>query len=163
MQFMAGLKRNGHTVANSCRHFAPTLMRIVLIIVGLLALVLGVIGIFLPVMPTVPFVLLAAACFSRASTRMHGWLVRLPFAGKVIDDFEKGRGVSRRAKLSALLMLWTGMTISALLIAPPPLVLALLASIAIGASLIIVRLPKERPLRDESPIGTDAEKTQQKI
>lgn len=117
-------------------------MRIVFIIVGFLALVLGVIGIFLPVMPTVPFVLLAAACFSRGSRRMHRWLVRLPFAGKVIDDFEQGRGVPRKAKISALLMLWGGMTTSAFLIAPPWWVLAMLAATAIIASVIIVRLPK---------------------
>lgn len=117
-------------------------MRIVFIIVGFLALVLGVIGIFLPVMPTVPFVLLAAACFSRGSRRMHRWLVRLPFAGKVVDDYEQGRGVPRKAKISALLMLWGGMTTSAFLIAPPWWVLAMLAATAIIASVIIVRLPK---------------------
>lgn len=122
-------------------------MRIVLVIVGLLSLGLGVLGIFLPLLPTVPFVLLAAACFSRGSTRMHSWLLRLPFAGKVIDDYEQGRGVPRRAKLAALLMLWSGMTISAIFMAPPLAVLLLLATIAIVASVIIVRLPKEqRPL-----------------
>ena len=121
-----------------------TAMRIVLTIVGILALALGIIGIFLPLLPTVPFVLLAAACFSRASTRMHRWLLQLPFAGKVIDDYEKGRGVSRRTKLTALLMLWTGMTISAIALAPPPTVLALLAMVAVGTTVIIVRLPKRQ-------------------
>lgn len=119
-------------------------IRIVLIIVGILALALGIIGIFLPLLPTVPFVLLAAACFSRASTRMHRWLLQLPFAGKVIDDYEKGRGVSRRTKLTALLMLWTGMTISAIVLAPKPVVLALLAMLAVGTTVIIVRLPKRQ-------------------
>lgn len=119
-------------------------IRIVLIIVGILALALGIIGIFLPLLPTVPFVLLAAACFSRASTRMHRWLLQLPFAGKVIDDYEKGRGVSRQTKLTALLMLWTGMTISAIALAPPPAVLALLAMVAVGTTVIIVRLPKRQ-------------------
>ncbi len=81
---------------------------------------------------------------------MHGWLVRMPFAGKVIDDYEKGRGVPRRAKLAALLMLWTGMTISAVLLAPPVAVLGLLASIAIFATVIIVRLPKALEQREKS-------------
>ena len=121
-----------------------TPIRIVLIIVGILALALGIIGIFLPLLPTVPFVLLAAACFSRASTRMHRWLLQLPFAGKVIDDYEKGRGVSRQTKLTALLMLWTGMTISAIALAPPPALLALLAMVAVGTTVIIVRLPKRQ-------------------
>jgi len=116
-------------------------MRIVLIIVGLLSLALGIVGIFLPLLPTVPFVLLSAACFSRASTRMHGHLLRLPFAGKAIDDYEKGRGVSRKAKLGALLMMWTGIAISAITLMPSPAVLALLAAVALGATVIIVRLP----------------------
>ena len=121
-----------------------TAIRIVLIIVGILALALGIIGIFLPLLPTVPFVLLAAACFSRGSKRMHGWLVRMPFAGKAIDDYEKGRGVSRRTKFTALLMLWTGMTISVIALKPAAWVLVLLASIAIGCTIMIVQLPKHR-------------------
>ncbi len=119
-------------------------MRIVLIIVGMLSLTLGIIGIFLPLLPTVPFVLLAAACFSRGSKRMHGWLVRMPFAGKVIDDYEKGRGVSRKSKATALLMLWGGMTISAIALKPASWVLVLLALIAISSTVIILRLPKKK-------------------
>lgn len=119
-------------------------MRIVLIIVGVLSLVLGIIGLFLPILPTVPFVLLSAACFSRGSKRMHAYLLRLPFAGKAVEDYEKGHGVSRRAKVTALLMMWGGMTISAVLVAPPLWGLVLMAMAAIGASIIIVRLPKQR-------------------
>ena len=141
---MAGLVTISDTVLNLCKGLTVTPIRIVLIIVGILALALGIIGIFLPLLPTVPFVLLAAACFSRASTRMHRWLLQLPFAGKVIDDYEKGRGVSRQTKLTALLMLWTGMTISAIALAPPPAVLALLAMVAVGTTVIIVRLPKRQ-------------------
>ena len=141
---MTGLSTKIQTVQNTCRSPVSKPLRIALIIVGILALALGVIGIFLPLLPTVPFVLLAAACFSRASTRMHRWLLQLPFAGKVIDDYEKGSGVSRRTKFTALLMLWTGMTISAIALAPPPAVLALLAMLAVGATVIIVRLPKRQ-------------------
>ena len=144
---MTGLSTKIQTVQNTCRSPVSKPLRIALIIVGILALALGVIGIFLPLLPTVPFVLLAAACFSRASTRMHRWLLGLPFAGKVIDDYEKGRGVSRRTKFTALLMLWTGMTISAIALAPKPAVLALLAllaMLAVGTTVIIVRLPKRQ-------------------
>ena len=108
------------------------------------SLVLGIIGIFLPLLPTVPFILLSAACFSRGSKRMHDWLVRLPFAGTAIDDYEKGRGVSRKSKATALFMMWTGMTISAIMLKLSPLVLAFLATIAVFATVIIVRLPKRR-------------------
>ena len=136
-------------------------MRIVLISIGLISLVLGVIGIFLPLLPTTPFLLLSAACFSRGSKRMHRWLVRLPFSGKVIDDYEQGRGVSRRAKITALLMIWVGMTTSAILIAPPAWVLALLAATAIAASVIIARLPKAPAPGAAVPVEIDAEKIHQ--
>ena len=141
---MTGLSTNIHTVQNTCRSPVSKPLRIVLIIVGMLSLVLGIVGIFLPVLPTVPFVLLAAACFSRGSKKMHDWLVRIPFAGKVIGDYEKGRGVSRRTKVTALLMLWTGMTISAIALGPKPAVLALLVMLAVGTTIIIVRLPKRQ-------------------
>ena len=141
---MTGLSTNIHTVQNTCRSPVSKPLRIVLIIVGMLSLVLGIVGIFLPVLPTVPFVLLAAACFSRGSKKMHHWLVRIPFAGKVIGDYEKGRGVSRRTKVTALLMLWTGMTISAIALGPKPAVLALLLMLAVGTTIIIVRLPKRQ-------------------
>ena len=51
-------------------------MRLLLITVGFVALALGLLGLLLPLLPTTPFLLLAAGCFSRASTRLHGWLPR---------------------------------------------------------------------------------------
>ena len=141
---MAGLVTNSDTVPNLRKGLTVTPMRIVLIIVGILSLALGIIGIFLPILPTVPFIVLAAACFSRGSKRMHDWLVRMPFAGKVIDDYEKGHGVSWKSKATALLMLWGGMTISTIALKPSLWVVVLLASVAIGSTIIIVRLPKQK-------------------
>lgn len=114
-------------------------MRIVLITVGLLALLLGLLGVLLPLLPTTPFLLLAAGCFSRASTRLHGWLTRLPLVGGMLDDHASGRGVSRRAKRSALLVLWTSMAITAFVLALSAGLLLLLAAVAIGASAMILR------------------------
>lgn len=135
-------------------------MRIVLLIAGFLALALGVIGLFLPLVPTVPFVLLAAACFSRASKRWHRWLLRLPFAGKMIEDYEQGRGVPKKAKILALLMLWGGMATSAFLMEPPEWLLATLALTAIIVSVIILRLPKATDPVATPAIANDAELTQ---
>lgn len=160
MQFMAGLVKSGDTVSNACRRLANIVMRIVLIIAGFLSLALGVIGIFLPVLPTVPFVLLAAACFSRGSKRMHRWLLRLPFAGKMVEDYQQGRGVPLKAKISALLMLWGGMITSAILISPPWWLLGILAVTAIVATVIILRLPKAIESADAPIAAIDAETTQ---
>lgn len=90
---------------------------------------------------------------------MHRWLLRLPFVGKVIDDYEQGRGVPRKAKITALLMLWGGMATSAILIAPPWWALAMLGTTVIITSVIIVRLPKAREPGVGPLVTVDAEST----
>ena len=88
---------------------------------------------------------------------MHRWLLRMPYAGKVIDDYEQGRGVSRKAKTSALLMLWGGMTTSAIFVGPPWWALAMMGTTAIVASVIILRLPKAREPVVKPLVDVDAE------
>ncbi|MCV2867297.1 YbaN family protein [Defluviimonas sp. WL0002] len=68
---------------------------------GLLSLGLGVIGLFLPLLPTVPFLLLSAFCFARSSERLHDWLVGHETFGPPIRDWQLRGAVSRRAKLFA--------------------------------------------------------------
>ena len=72
---------------------------------GSLSLVLGIIGIFVPLLPTTPFVLLAAFCFSRGSTRVEQWLLAHPRFGPVVRDWRARRAVPRRAKQLAALMM----------------------------------------------------------
>lgn len=85
----------------------------------------------------------------------------MPYAGKVIDDYEQGRGVSRKAKTSALIMLWGGMTTSAIFVAPPWWALAMMGATAIIASVIIVRLPKAVEPDVKPLVVVDAETTGQ--
>jgi uncharacterized protein len=75
---------------------------------GGLCLVLGVIGIFVPLLPTTPFVLLAAFCFSRGSTRVERWLLAHPRFGPMVVDWRARRAVPRRAKQLATLMMTLG-------------------------------------------------------
>ena len=75
--------------------------QVLFIIGGLISLILGVIGIFLPLLPTTPFVLLAAFCFSKGSTRLHDWLIHQPAFGPLILDWEQHGSISRSAKISA--------------------------------------------------------------
>ncbi|MBU3823872.1 MAG: YbaN family protein [Candidatus Oceanisphaera merdipullorum] len=80
-------------------------MRILFALLGSLALLLGIIGVFLPVMPTTPFVLLAAFFFSKSSPRIHAWLVNHPWFGPLIQDWQTHRGVRAHIRRRALYMM----------------------------------------------------------
>ncbi|HIP23428.1 MAG TPA: DUF454 domain-containing protein [Rhodobacteraceae bacterium] len=75
--------------------------RILWLIVGGSALALGTLGIFLPLLPTVPFYLLAAFGFSKSSTKMHNWMLNHKVFGPDIQNWNKNRIIHRRAKLMA--------------------------------------------------------------
>ena len=87
-------------------------LRAVLFACGCLSVALGVIGIFLPVLPTTPFLLLAAACFARSSKRFYLWLVQHPRLGPWIRDYLDGQGLPLKGKVWALLLLWLSISFS---------------------------------------------------
>lgn len=78
-------------------------------VAGVLAVLLGILGIFLPLLPTTPFLLLASACFARGSKRLHRWLLSHPVFGEYLANFEAGRGIPLKAKIVATVMLWGSM------------------------------------------------------
>ncbi|MGB3147866.1 MAG: YbaN family protein [Paracoccaceae bacterium] len=77
--------------------------RSIWLVAGLLSLALGIAGIFLPLLPTVPFLLLATLCFGRSSPRLHHWLITHPRLGPPIQDWQTHGAISRRAKWMASL------------------------------------------------------------
>ena len=79
------------------------------------SLALGVIGIFLPLLPTTPFLLLAAYCFQKSSPRLHNWLVSHPTFGPAIEDWQQHGAISRTAKIQAMLALAAVLGLSFLL------------------------------------------------
>ncbi|HEX7982021.1 MAG TPA: YbaN family protein [Duganella sp.] len=87
-------------------------MKIVFNLIGCMAVALGVLGIFLPLLPTTPFLLLASACFARGSTRMHNWLRTNRVFGKYLRDYENGRGIPLRGKVWILIFMWASMSYS---------------------------------------------------
>lgn len=76
-------------------------MRVLWGLCGIISLALGVIGIALPLLPTVPFLLLATFCFARSSTRLHSWLILHPTLGPPIRDWQSRGAISKRAKRMA--------------------------------------------------------------
>lgn len=86
---------------------------------GLLCTGLGVIGIFVPLLPTTPFLLLAAACFARSSDRFHTWLIEHKHLGPLVRGYLDGSGIPARAKRTAITLVWLTLPPSALLLVPP--------------------------------------------
>jgi uncharacterized membrane protein YbaN (DUF454 family) len=74
-------------------------VKIIYFIIAWLSFVLGVIGIFLPILPTTPFLILSAFLFSKSSPRFHAWLMSLPFAGPAVRDWQENRIIRMRAKI----------------------------------------------------------------
>lgn len=114
-------------------------------LLGMLCLLLGAVGLVLPLLPTTPFVLLAAGCFARSSPRMHQWLLNNALFGPVLQDWERNRCVSRRVKRVALTMMLVVGGTSVLLFVPRGW-LMLLAFILIGVGCGVVLSLRECPV-----------------
>ncbi|AAZ36371.1 YbaN family protein [Pseudomonas savastanoi pv. phaseolicola] len=120
-------------------------VRYLLIAVGWLSVVSGVIGIFLPVLPTTPFLLLAAACFARSSPGFYHWLVDHPRLGPWIRDYLEGNGIPLKGKVYAIGLMWLSISLSCYLIAQPWARAFMLTS-AVLVTIYIIR-QKTRPPR----------------
>lgn len=125
------------------REHPQRFVRGLLLGVGLISLGLGVIGIFLPLLPTTPFLLLSAACFMRSSRRFHTWLVTHPKLGPWIRDYLDGEGIPLKGKVYAIALMWASMLLSGYLVPLLPVRLFLLAC-AVLVTLYILR-QKTRP------------------
>jgi uncharacterized membrane protein YbaN (DUF454 family) len=78
----------------------------VLVAAGSLCLALAVLGVFLPLLPTTPFLLPASACYVRSSERLHGWLMGNRMLGPYIRNFKERRGIPLRARVTTVVLLW---------------------------------------------------------
>jgi len=117
--------------------------RTLLVVCGTVALALGLVGVFLPLLPTTPFLLLAAACYARSSTRLHDWLLNHRVFGEYIRDYRDRRGMKLRAKIVALGLLW--LMIGSSILAVDPLWLELL--LAVIATAVTIHILRLRTLR----------------
>ncbi len=121
--------------------------RIVLVVAGGVSLFLGVLGLFLPVFPTTPFVLLAAACWSRASPRLHRWLHAQPRVGPMLEQWERHRAVPRKVKLLVTVLLLPSIAGSIWFLHERVWLAVLVAAIALVVIVVIWRFP-EIPAQD---------------
>ncbi len=114
-------------------------LRAALAAVGALSVAVAVVGVFVPVLPTVPLLLLAAACFARSSERLHRWLLGHPRLGPVVRAYRDG-AVPRRARRAAIAVIWVSIGLSSLVV-PLVWVRALMFGIAVAVTVYLVRLP----------------------
>ncbi|KQQ33757.1 hypothetical protein ASF61_11985 [Duganella sp. Leaf126] len=126
-------------------------MKIFLILVGWLAVALGVLGIFLPLLPTTPFLLLASACFARGSARMHHWLQTNRVFGSYLRDYENGHGMPLRAKVWVLIFMWCSMGYSLWRLQHLPGLQLMLVMIGICVTIYLARCVPTMVIAAEKP------------
>ncbi len=117
-------------------------MRVIYLLAGFFSLALGIIGIFLPVLPTTPFLLLSAYCFARSSERMYNWLMTNRYFGKYLSDYKKGLGVPQRIKFYAISLLWITILLSVLLFVKASIIRILLIIIAVAVTVHIILIKR---------------------
>jgi len=119
------------------------LARFLLVGGGTISVALGIAGVFLPLLPTTPFLLLAAALYSRSSERFHTWLLSNRWFGEYIRRYSERRSMTRRHKGFTLALLWTVLGVSAAFIVSDWWARLLLGIVAVGVTVHLLWIPSE--------------------
>ena len=118
----------------------PPLYKGLLIFVGVLSVGLATAGIFLPLLPTTPFLLLAAACFIRGSERLYRWLIVHKWFGPYIKNYRENKAIPKRARIVTLLLLWGTLGFTAFGVFSSLVVRFLLLIIGVGVTLHLLSM-----------------------
>ena len=108
---------------------------------GVLCVAIGAVGVVVPLLPTTPFLLLAAACFARSSDRFYAWLMNHRWFGPTIRNYRERRGTTRTVKVVAIAVLWSSIAVSSYLALDswPPRIALLVVALAVTAHLLTLR------------------------
>lgn len=115
-----------------------TLKRRLLLIAGILSTAIGILGIFVPLLPTTPFLLLAAACYIRSSQKMYNWLLNNRYFGSYIRNYIQGKGIPSKIKVITVILLWITIGLSAWFATQEVAIRVLLILVAVGVTTHIV-------------------------
>lgn len=129
------------------REHASPLVRWLLIAAGTSCVALGLVGLFLPVLPTTPFMLLAAACYARASKRFYYWLLSNRTFGPMIHEWRKHRSIPYRTKIAAIGLMLATFTLSIVFFVEPGWLKGLLAALGLALAVWMYRLPSRDAVR----------------
>jgi len=134
------------------------LKRALLIALGTLCVALGVLGVFLPILPTTPFLLLAAFCYGRSSKRFYNWLMTNRWCGRYIRNYREGKGIPLRQKMLTITLLWLTIGFTAWWAVSLWWLRLILLGIAVGVTIHLVKTKALKPeQRDLTPDGRTAE------
>ncbi len=111
---------------------------------GTFFLFLGIVGIAVPLLPTTPFLLLAASCYLRGSARMYKWLMTNKYFGEYLKDYRDGRGMPLKVKVGTVSLLWAVITFSAIFATSTLIVRIVLFVVAMGVTIHIVTLKTKK-------------------
>jgi uncharacterized membrane protein YbaN (DUF454 family) len=118
----------------------------VLVAAGTLCVGLGIVGLFMPVLPTTPFLLLAAACYARASSRFYNWLLNNRTFGPTIREWRRYRSIPYRTKLTAIALMAVTLTTSIVFFVRSPALRVALAVLGVLLAVWMYRIPsRDRP------------------
>lgn len=120
-----------------------TLQNKLIFLGGTITLILGIVGIFMPILPTTPFLLISAAAYAKSSNRFHHWLLNNKILGFYIRNYKEGLGMPLKVKILTLTFLWVMIVISALLILIIWVqILLIIVAIAVSIHIILIK-PKK--------------------
>ena len=123
-------------------------MKIAIAVFGVLSLGLGIIGIFLPLLPTTPFILLSAYLFAKSSTRLHHWITNHKLFGDYIRSYNEDKSISMQVKIMAIGMIWSSMLFSIFFVLNDKWWLQLiLVSIAIGVTTHLIMMKTKKAVK----------------
>ena len=111
-----------------------------LILIGVICVGLATAGVFLPLLPTTPFLLLAAACFVRSSDRLYRWLITHRWFGPYIRNYREHRALTARTKITIIVLLWASLSYTALGVIDASAVRIGLLIIGLGVTIHVMRM-----------------------
>ncbi|HXV06636.1 MAG TPA: YbaN family protein [Burkholderiales bacterium] len=137
-----------HDYSDEVRKHGSLAVRVLLVLAGTAFVALGIAGAFLPVLPTTPFLLLAAACYARASTRFYNGLLNSRMFGPTIREWQRYRSIRYRTKLTAIALMAVTLSISIAFFVTPPALQAALALLGLALAVYLYRIPsRDHPRR----------------
>jgi hypothetical protein len=114
------------------------------LISGFILIAIGVIGIFLPLLPTTIFLILASICFLKSSPKANEWLRNHRVLGGYIDNYQNKTGLTRNSKITNIITLWTSISLSVFLLTDELYIRIILLAIAIGVTIHLLMIKTKK-------------------